>query len=165
MLEINLVAVLAQAFAFIILAVVLGKFVIGPLGATIETRQREIQGTLDQVAADRQAMLQTRSDYEQRLTNIEAEARDHISNAVKEAQAEAAGILAKARDEADAQRQRALADIDQERKKAIVQIRSEMADLAVVAAGKILEREINPATHRELIGDFINRVGGSSSPV
>ena len=36
-----------------------------------------------------------------------------------------------------------------------------MADLAVVAAGKILQREINPEVHREMITDFIGQVGAT----
>jgi len=162
MLEINWVAVLSQSMAFLILAAVLAKFAFGPLGNMIDSRQREVQETLEQIAADRAAMERTRSEYEQRLANIEAEAREHISGAVKQSQEEAAAILAKARDEAGAQRERALADIDQERRKAVSEIRAEMADLAVVAAGKILEREINPAVHRELISDFIQEVGARS---
>jgi len=162
MLDLNMPAVLTQSIAFILLVLFFAKVVMPPVGKIIDTRQREIQSTLDQIAADRRAMEQTRADYEQRLANIEAEAREHISGAVKQSHEEAAAILAKAREEANAQKDRALAEIDQERKKAIVQIRSEMADLAVVAASKILDREINPEVHRSLIGDFIQQVGTRS---
>lgn len=162
MLEIHPVAVLTQSIAFILLILFMGKVVVGPVGAFLESRQKEVRDTLEQIAADRQAMLDTRADYEQRLANIEAEAREHIKGAMKQAQEEAAAVLAKSREEANAQKERALADIDQERRKAIVQIRAEMADLAVVAAGKILDREINPAVHRELITDFIDQIGARS---
>ena len=162
MLDISWVAVLTQSIAFILLILGLSKFVLGPVGAMLDSRQREVQDTLEQIAADRRAMEQTRADYEQRLTNIEAEAREHIAGAVRHAQEEAAAITAKARDEASTFRDRAVAEIDQERKKAIVQIRSEMADLAVTAASKVLEREITPGVHRELISDFISEVGTAS---
>lgn len=163
MLDINPVAVLSQAIAFILLVLVLGKFVFGPLGNVIEGRRQEVQSTLEQIAADRRAMEQTRTDYEQRLANIEAEAREHITGAMKQAQEEAAAVTAKAREEATTYRDRVLAEIDQERKKAIVQIRTEMADLAVLAASKVLEREITPGVHRELIADFITEVSGSGA--
>ena len=159
MLELNWVAVLTQAIGFILLAWFMGKFAFPYIGGQIESRQKEIQDTLEQIAADRRAMEQSRADYEQRLANIEAEAREHISGAVRQAQEEGAAILARAREEATAQRERALLDIDQERRKAIMEIRAEMADLAVTAAGKILEREINPSVHRELITSFIQEVG------
>jgi len=159
MLDINLGAVLTQALGFIVLILVMGKFVLPAITKQLDDRQHEISGTLEQIAADRKAMEATRAEYEQRLTGIEAEAREKISGAVRQAQEEAAAILAAARDESTAQRARALADIDQERKKAVAEIRAQMADLAVLAAGKVLEREITPAVHRELINDFIGEVG------
>jgi len=162
MLDINPMAVLTQAIAFICLVGFMAAFVFRPVSAMIDTRQREIQNTLDQIAQDRKAMERTRSDYEQRLANIEAQAQERIATAVNQAKEEAAEIRAKANADASEQRARALAEIDQERKKAVAQIRSEMADLAVIAAGKILERELNPATHRELIKDFIQEVGVAS---
>ncbi len=158
MLDINPVAVLSQAIAFILLALFVAKVILPPISGMVDGRQREIESTLEQIAADRRAMEQTRADYEQRLANIEAEARERIATAVKQSQEEATAILTKARDEAATQHGRAMADIDQERRKAVAEIRSEMTELAVLAAGKILQREINPAVHRELIGDFIQEV-------
>lgn len=161
MLDINPIALLSQVIAFTLLILVMAKFVYRPVTATIDARQKEIQDTLEQIAADRRTMEQSRTDYERRLAGIEEEARQHIQGAVKQAQEEGAQILAKAQADAAAQRERALQEIDQERRKAIAQIRSEMAELAVVAAGKILQREINPEVHRELISDFIGQVGAT----
>jgi F-type H+-transporting ATPase subunit b len=158
MLEINLTAVLTQAIAFILLVVGLGKFVLPMVDREISGRQRDIQSTLEQIAADRQAMEASRAEYEKRLAGIEAEAREKIAGAVKQAHEEAAAIMTAAKNEAGEQRERALADIDQERKKTVAQIRGQMADLAVIAASKVLEREITPAVHRELIRDFVNDV-------
>src|SRR5579872_3958554 len=106
MLDIHVVAVLTQSIGFILLAVFLAKFAFGPVGAMIESRQREIQSTLEHIAADRRAMEQSRAEYEQRLAGIEAHAREHIAAAVHQAQEEAALILAKAREDASAQRDR-----------------------------------------------------------
>jgi F-type H+-transporting ATPase subunit b len=161
MLDINASAVLTQAIAFILLVLFLGKFVFAPIGTAVDARQREIQETLDQIASDRRAMEQTRAEYEQRLANIAEEAREHSAREIHRAQEEAAALLSKARDESAAFRERALSEIDQERKKAVAQIRSEMADLAVIAASKILEKEIDPAVHRDLIKNVIGSVGAS----
>lgn len=158
MLEINPVAVLTQAIGFILLVLLMGKVAFPAINGMISERQRDIQSTLEQIAADRQAMEASRAEYEKRLAGIEAEAREKIAGAVKQAQEEAAAIMTAAKNEAGEQRERALADIDQERKKAVAQIRGEMADLAVIAASKVLEREITPAVHRELIKDFVNDV-------
>lgn len=162
MLEINLIAVLTQSIAFILLALGLRKVAFGPLSQVIDGRRKEVQDTLDQIAADRKAMEASRAEYEQRLAGIEAEAREHITTAVKHAQEEAALILTKARDESTELRNRALAEIDLERRKALVEIRAQVADLVVLAAGKVLERELSPATHRDLVRDFIQEVGRTS---
>jgi F-type H+-transporting ATPase subunit b len=159
MLDINASAVMTQAIAFVLLVLFLGKFVFTPIGAQIDARQREIQDTLDQIASDRKAMEQTRSQYEQRLANIAEEAREHSAREIHRAQEEAAALLTKARDESGTYKERALSEIEQERKKAVAQIRSEMADLAVLAASKILEKEIDPAVHRDLIKNVIGSVG------
>jgi F-type H+-transporting ATPase subunit b len=158
MLEINIGAVITQSIAFIILAAFMRFMVFPKITGALDERGREIQQTLDHIASDRKLMESTRAEYEQRLTGIEAEAREKIAGAVKQAQEEAAAIMAAARSEASSQRERAVAEIDMERKKAVAEIRSQMADLAVVAASKVLEREITPAVHRELINDFIGDV-------
>ena len=162
MLDINLGAVITQAIAFILLVLVLGKVAFRPISGMIETRQNEIRSALEQVAADRKAMEETRASYERRLADFEAESRERITEYMRTAQEEAAHLRAKAQEETSAQRERALAEIDQERKKAVSEIRSQMAELAVVAASKVLGREINPSVHRELITDFISEVGNGA---
>jgi F0F1-type ATP synthase membrane subunit b/b' len=42
-----------------------------------------------------------------------------------------------------------------------VELRTEVADLAVQAAGKILGSAIDDRQHRALINDFVNKVGAS----
>jgi F-type H+-transporting ATPase subunit b len=158
MLEINVSAVITQAIAFILLALVAQFLVFPRITAQLDERSKHVSDTLEQIASDRQLMESTRAEYEQRLAGIEAEAREKIAGAVKQAQEEAAGIMATARQESAEQRERALADIDLERKKAMAEIRAQMADLAVLAASKVLEREITPAVHRELINDFVKDV-------
>ena len=93
MLEINIVSVLSQAFAFIILIFVVGKMGLKPLQNMLETRQNDIQSTLTQIAEDRKAMEQTRADYEKRLADFEADARERITQYMQTAQSEAAGLV------------------------------------------------------------------------
>jgi F-type H+-transporting ATPase subunit b len=162
-LDVNFATVGAQAFAFVLLALFFGKVVLPSVGKQLDERRVEIASTLDQIAADRKAMEQTRADYEQRLATIAEEAREQGARAMHQAQSEAAALLAKARAETAEFRDRSMAELDQERKKAVAEIRSQMADLAVVAASKILEREINPAVHRELISDMINDVSAGGA--
>src|SRR5262245_53357268 len=99
-LNISWQALVAQIIAFLLLIWVMSKYLFGPVNAVLEARQGEIQSTLDRIAADRQAMEQMRSEYEQRIAGVEAEAREKIQAAIKEAQAMKDEIVGSARSEA-----------------------------------------------------------------
>ncbi|MCH5188919.1 MAG: ATP synthase F0 subunit B, partial [Oscillospiraceae bacterium] len=72
-------------------------------------------------------------------------ARERGDEIVNEAQAKAAGMISKAE-----------AQIEQQRKSAVSEIQSQVADMAVMIAEKVIEKEIDPKTHARLVEDFIN---------
>src|SRR5688572_6341476 len=100
-LHISWQVLVSQVIAFAVLVWVLGKFLFKPVQAILAQRQDEVRGTLEQAAADRRAMEQSRREYEQRLTTIEAEAREKIQGALKEAQALKDEVIASAQTEAE----------------------------------------------------------------
>jgi F-type H+-transporting ATPase subunit b len=151
----------SQIIAFAILVWVLGKFLFRPIQGILAARQDEVRGTLEQVAADRRAMEQSRRDYEQRLATIEGEARDRIQAALKEAQALKEEVIASAQSESEKIIRRGEEEIRREKQKALVELREEVADMAVMAAGKILGSAIDERQHRALIQDFVGKVGTS----
>ncbi len=90
------------------------------------------------------------------------EARDRASEIVEQANQRHAQILDQAKDDAQSERQRqvtaAEADIAQAANLAREDLRSSVASLAVLGAGKILEREIDTQTHRELLDKLIAEI-------
>ena len=70
---------------------------------------------------------------------------------VRQAQADAASIKTKAD-----------ADIAQQRKKAINEVKDEIGGIAMDIASKVVEREIDPKVHQDLIDEFIRNVGDAS---
>jgi F-type H+-transporting ATPase subunit b len=158
-LHLEPMALLSQALAFIVLVWVLGKFLFRPVQNMLEARQQEVRSTLEQVAADRQAMEQSRREYETRLAAIESEARDKIQSALREAQGLKEEIIASARTDSEKIVRRGQEEIQREKQKALVELRTEVVDLAVQGASKILGTAIDERQHRALIGDFISKVG------
>jgi F-type H+-transporting ATPase subunit b len=160
-LHLEPLAILSQAIAFIILVLVLKKFLFQPIQGLLASRQEEVRSTLEQVASDRQAMETSRREYEARLAGIEAEAREKIQAAIKEAQGLRDELVTKARSEAETLVRRGQEELQREKQKALVELRTEVADLAVQAAGKILGNAIDERQHRALISDFVSKVGTS----
>jgi F0F1-type ATP synthase membrane subunit b/b' len=56
----------------------------------------------------------------------------------------------------------ATADIEAEKVRAIAELRSEVADLALAAAGKVIGENMTGATQRRLVEDFLKESAGSS---
>ena len=87
------------------------------------------------------------------------EAADIVSTAVKRATQRSEELERQANREIADMKQRAEASIEQERKKTINEVKDEIADLSIMIASKVVEREVNAEDHERMIADFISKVG------
>jgi F-type H+-transporting ATPase subunit b len=92
---------------------------------------------------------------------VEAEAREKIQAAIKEAQGMKDEIVGAARTEAEHMITRGRTEIEREKNTALAELRTEVADLAIAAATKVLGRAVDERMHHDLIRDFVNQVGTS----
>lgn len=148
-----------QIIGFLILMVLLNKFVFTRVFGILDERQANIQATYDQLEKDRASMEQTRRDYEQRLQGIEAEARERIQAAVKEAQGLRDNIVTDARTQAETIVARGQVESQREREKAFLEMRQQLVTLAVTAAGKVVGESLDGPRQSKLVDDFITSVG------
>jgi F-type H+-transporting ATPase subunit b len=58
------------------------------------------------------------------------------------------------------QRQVAMAELDTARASALNQIKGDVADLAVAAASKVVQTDLDVAANRATVDDYVNRSGG-----
>jgi F-type H+-transporting ATPase subunit b len=146
-----------MTIGFVILYVILSKFAFGPVTKMFEERSITIQSRLDEAEKKRVDMEKMREDYEQRIARIEDEARTRIADAVQAAQAARDEMLTHAREQAERIVARGKEEIQRETDKALVQIRDQVAELVILTASKIIERELDDKAHRELIDDVIEK--------
>ncbi len=52
-------------------------------------------------------------------------------------------------------KQRTMDDIELERQRAVADVRRVAVDLAILAAGKVIEQQLNPADHVKLVEQFL----------
>ena len=97
-----------------------------------------------------------------KATELLHSARDRGAEVVEVANQQAARVLEEARKDAQAERQRqvdaAKAEIQQELNRAKQALRAEVANIAVTAAGRILEREIDPRAHKALLDELAGQI-------
>ena len=147
-----------QSIAMMIFVWFCMKFLWPPLIRAMDERRERIAEGL--AASDRaEKELETaKAEVDRQIR----EARDRAGDIVDQASQRQTQILDQAREEATAERKRqvsaAEADIVQASNQAREELRTAVANLAVLGASKILEREVDPETHRELLDKLIAEI-------
>jgi F-type H+-transporting ATPase subunit b len=145
-----------QIINFLVLLWLLNRFLFKNALKRIDERQQKInQGFEDAAAAARDREL-ARAEREAALAEARQESEALVARAAKTAEATSAEILAEARTSAEQLLARARDEIAAEKERALAEIRGEVADLALDAAGKLVEAEMDAPTQRRLVEQFLS---------
>ena len=140
---------------FGIFAFVLGKFAWKPLLQMVAEREKTVRDQVEGAASahtEAQALLEKRQEM---LKDATREREEMIARATKEAELVKSELMGKARADAEQIVQKALAQIEREKTKAILELRSQVADLAMTAAEKIVRSSLTPEAQRKLVDETI----------
>jgi F-type H+-transporting ATPase subunit b len=143
-----------QLVVFFIGAWVTMKYIWPPLIKSLEERQKKIADGL--AAADRgQKSLE---DAKRKIAEEQAAERAHVQQLVTEAEKRGQAIVDAAKEQAKVEADRiveaAKAEATQEIQRAKDTLRDQVAVLAVAGAAQILQREVNPQVHSELLAQL-----------
>jgi F-type H+-transporting ATPase subunit b len=155
-------ALATQAVGFILVVIVFWRYLWGPIQGIIDARRDEVEGHYSAAEEARKAAAELKADYEKHLANAEAEMRAKITEAAKEGQALREEIVAESRKQAEQVLARAQDEIGREKDKAVLEIKTRVADLAVTAAGKLIEESLDDPKHRQLVDKFIDDLEGAA---
>lgn len=162
-LGINLAELVFAAINFLILLAILTKFLYRPFLNMLEKRKQTIQAAFDDAAEQNRKADAKMADYRKYIANKEAEGRDIIRKARSRADIQAKAIVDEARDKADAMLKEATEEIEREKAKAMQEIRDDITSLAMLAAGKILEEDIEiGGKEDEIVDQVINEAGAEA---
>jgi F-type H+-transporting ATPase subunit b len=148
-------AIAVNLLGFLALWFVSRKMVFIPIANLLAERKADIDTTYDKIDADRKQMETLKSDYEQRLATIEAEAREKIQSAIKEAQSARDQILDEANTRSRDMITRAEQEVSHEREQAMISLREQVVDLALGAATRVIGDGLDENRQRRLIAEFI----------
>ncbi|HUG95189.1 MAG TPA: F0F1 ATP synthase subunit B [Pleomorphomonadaceae bacterium] len=145
-----------QIVNFLLLLYLLNRFLFKRVLRLLDERQTKIsQGLEDAETAARDREL-ARAEREASLAEARREAEAMVQRAAKTAEATSAEILAEAKASAEQITARAREEIAAEKDRALAEIRGEVADLALEAAGKLIESEMDGPTQRRLVKQFLS---------
>lgn len=141
----------------LILFPVIRSFFIDPLEEAITSRNSELEKTFSEAEALRAEMAAMKSDYEKRISDTEADAREKIQSQIKEAQDLRTTLMAdaaKAKEQMIAQAQQ---EINLSKDKLMIELRTEVANLTLSATERILGENVDSAKNRKLVAEFIEK--------
>ena len=154
--------IIFQICNLLILLALVRKFLWKRVMAVLDARKQEIDGLYDAAGKDRDEAAQMKQEYTARMAGAREEADRLVKNAVDNAQRRGDDIVSQAQAEAAHMKQKAESEIEQEKRKAYSELMGEISGMAADIAGRMVEREINPDDHRELVEEFIRNAGEAS---
>jgi F-type H+-transporting ATPase subunit b len=155
--NINL-TLIVQMIVFIVLIWFTMKFVWPMILGPMEARSKKIAAGLAAAEKGEQELTLARD----RAESIIREARERATQIIDQAQHRATDLIEQAKGSATAEGQRlvesAKQQIELEASHAREALRREVATIAVSAASKVLEREIDPRTHAYLLSKLATQI-------
>ena len=151
--------VLVAIVQFLLLFFLLQKFLWGPIQKTLQARADRIREGLETAEAAKRERTQMQAEVERLLAEARRESAALSERAAQAAEAAAAQIRAQAKQEGDRIRERAKVDAEQLHQQALSQLRAEVASMAVLAASRILGKEVDAKLHQALIERSLDEAG------
>jgi F-type H+-transporting ATPase subunit b len=145
----------------LILFFFLKKFLFKPVTKIMEERKATVENSLHDADEKKAEAFQLKSDYEEELKHADEQA----SAIMKEARERAELEYNKKLDEAKAETERMIAQanktIELDRKKSMESAQAEIAGIAMLAAAKVIGKNVDDNVNQQFLGDLLKEVGAA----
>ncbi len=155
-LGVDLTSLIWQAVNFLILLFLLQRFLYKPIIGMLDARAQRVRDSMAEADRAREQAAKTTEECRTLLNQARRDASEVVNNATRQAQS----MLEQARKDAAEERQarlnRALEEIEQARKQAAADLRRQVADLVVLAAGRVIGRSLDTQQHYAVIDEMLH---------
>ncbi len=155
-LGLDFAKVIVNIGLFLLFIQIIASFFFAPLKEAIDGRNQELEQTFNDADALRARLEAMKTDYESRLAATEASAREHIEAQIKEAQSLRQTLVNEAATRADAMIERAQQEIVSERERVLGGLRTQVVEMSLAAAEKIIGENMDTERNRRLVDEFVN---------
>ena len=144
---------------FVILVVVLWKFVLKPVNNMISKRQEEIREKIDD--ADKKSLEASKYLEEQKksIDKSRIEAKKIIDEGKEAARKIKEEIESQASEKSKLMVEDALTEIRSEKDRSINEVKDEMVDIALSASQKMISKSLSEEDHKKLIEESLKDLG------
>lgn len=150
---------LFSVITVLVLFLILKHFFFDKVHNFMMERERMIQASLDNAADVNEEAEKKLKNYQFQISNVESEGNEIIRKAVKDARFEANSIVNNANEKASMIVEKAKKEIARENDMARSAMKDEIANIAILAAKEIMEKDLEENGHDELIEKIIVEAG------
>jgi F-type H+-transporting ATPase subunit b len=143
---------------FIILIVVLWKFVLKPVNNMLTKRQNEVREAIDSAEKQKEDAQKYIEDQKKELDSARTEARQIIEESKTAAKKIKDEIEEKANEKSKVILDSALEEIKAERERSVAAVKNQIVDIAMEATEKIIGKNLSEEEHKRLIEESLKEV-------
>lgn len=154
MIDMNATMV-AQIINFLLLVAILTKIAYRPILAALEERRSRIEKSLEEAEKERTLANAMKAESQEQIVAARIQARSIIDEAIALGEKSKETIVQKAREENARLLKETQEEIERNYQQALNKLRGEVAVLAVAAAEKIIEKNLDAETNTRLVQSFI----------
>jgi F-type H+-transporting ATPase subunit b len=151
-------SIIWTAAVFLVLLLVLRKWAWKPILDGLQAREDGIKKNIEDAKKAKEDSEKLLEQYKTQLDSARKEAQKLIGDATSRAEALHDEKKKQIETEAQAILDKARSQIEQERQKVIQELRRDVVEIALSAAGKVIDKTLKPEDHRELIDREIEKL-------
>lgn len=159
MLDLNMPTFVFVIINLLVLYWILKRLLFKPVKQFMENRTDSIRKSIEKAEKDKAYAAELKNEYESKLRTAREQANEIIMDARSRADSEYNAIIKTAKQDAEAILSRAREEIELERERMLKDIRNEVASLALAAASRVLEENMDNETNRAIVDKFLDEAG------
>ena len=143
----------------LIIFILFKVFLFKPVGKILDKRNEMAAAEIAEAKRAKESAAKTEQEYIEKLAKAKEEAADIMKQATLRAQKREEEIGNEANQKAAEIKARAEENIERDKQRAVNDIKDEISDIVIMAASKVVEKEISAKDNEAIIADFLQNVG------
>jgi F-type H+-transporting ATPase subunit b len=145
---------------FVIVLAILWKLALPPILGAVEAREQQVRELIAAAERDRAEAQALLAQHSQQMEETRTRIQELVAEGRTAGERTRDEIIAQARVQADELMVRARRDVRQEQERALEQVRVEAVEIALAAASKLVERNLDQDDNRRLVREYLQELEG-----
>lgn len=151
----DLLSLVLQLAATLVLFLVLKHFLYKPVKEYMSKRQSYIENNILESEQAKKEALVLKNEYDGRMKNAKQEASEIVATARGFGEDIKSKAIRESKEEADRIYRNGVKSLEQERLKVMTSLNSDIVDMAMLGAEKVLKEKSSESTDRKMVEDFV----------